>query len=480
MAFNFRPLDRDQLFLMPPSMADWLPEDHLAWFVLDVVDQLDLSEFNERYRDDGRGAAAYDPSMMTALWLYAYCVGEKSSRQIERRCIEDVPFRVIAANQRPDHCTIARFRQQHALALAGLFAQVLQLCARAGLVRADLVALDGTKLRANASKDANREVPDLEAQVAAWFEAADEVDNTEADVDEISSRAARSGDDRRRRVIEALRQGRADTTGNERVRRNVTDPDSRLMKARDGFVQGYNAQAIATVDQVVLAAQVTSAPIDRNELVPMIDSANRTLAEAGVDEELGVLLADAGYWSHQNATADVRCELLIATTTSSKLAQGPSAAVATRIAIDDEETAADEAELDRRAEILDRRCRGEVSMEAAAAEIGVTLSRAYALLRRYRAGGRDAMVTRRARANGSRRADRVRHHMRVKHAMNQLLASERGRCLYAQRKTIIEPVFGSHKAVRGFDRFSCRGRQACDTEWKLINLTHNLLKLWRH
>ncbi len=419
--------------------------------------------------------------MMTALWLYAYCVGEKSSRQIERRCVEDVPFRVIAANQRPDHCTIARFRQQHALALAGLFAQVLELCARAGLVRAELVALDGTKLRANASKDANREVPDLEAQVAAWFEAAHEVDTAEANRDEeMSSRAARSREDRRRRVIEALRQARADTTGNERVRRNVTDPDSRLMKARDGFVQGYNAQAIATVDQVVLAAEVTSAPLDRNELVPMIDRANRMLAEAGVDEELGVLLADAGYWSHQNATADVTCELLIATTTSSKLAQGPSDAVAERIAIDDEETAADEAELDRRAEILERRCRREVSMEAAAAEIGVTLSRAYGLLRRYRAGGRDAMVTRRARANGRRRADRVRHHMRIKHAMNEVLASERGRCLYARRKTIIEPVFGSHKAVRGLDRFSCRGRQACDTEWKLINLTHNLLKLWRH
>ncbi|HEX2040511.1 MAG TPA: transposase, partial [Acidimicrobiales bacterium] len=118
MAFNFRPVDRDQQFLMPPSMVDWLPEDHLAWFVLEVVEQLDLSQFNERYRGDGRGAAAYDPSMMTALWLYAYCVGEKSSRQIERRCVEDVPFRVIAANQRPDHSTIARFRQQHALALA--------------------------------------------------------------------------------------------------------------------------------------------------------------------------------------------------------------------------------------------------------------------------------------------------------------------------------------------------------------------------
>ncbi len=119
-------------------------------------------------------------------------------------------------------------------------------------------------------------------------------------------------------------------------------------------------------------------------------------------------------------------------------------------------------------------------MEAAAAEIGVTVGRAYTLLRRYRGGGRDGMVTRRARANGRRRADRVRYHMRVKHAMNEVLATDRGRSLYARRKMMNEPVFGCHKAVRGFDRFSCRGRQACDTEWKLINLTHNLLKLWRN
>ncbi len=160
-------------------------------------------------------------------------------------------------------------------------------------------------------------MPDLEAQVAAWFVSAEEVDVAEAGSDEkLSPRAVRGRQDRQKRILEALRQGRADATGNERVRRNVTDPDSRLMKARDGFFQGYNAQAIATVDQVVLAAGVTSAPLDRNELVPMIDSANRMLAKAGVDEELAVLLADAGYWSHQNATAEVSCELLIATSSS--------------------------------------------------------------------------------------------------------------------------------------------------------------------
>jgi transposase len=479
MGFNFRTVDRDQQFLMPPSIAEWLPEEHLAWFVIDVVGELDLSEFEDRYRVDGRGAAAYDPSMMTGLWLYAYCVGEQSSRQVERRCVEDVPFRVLAANQRPDHSTIARFRQEHSAALSGLFAQVLALCARAGLVRVDVVALDGTKLRANASRNASREVADLEAQLAAWFAEAEDVDAAEEAVAPWSRRAEMGKQDRRRRVVEALRQARSDTTSNERVRRNISDPDSRLMKARQGFVQGYNAQAIATADQVVLAAEVSTAPIDRNELVPMIDAAARMLEDAAVTDEVGVLLADAGYWSHQNATSDVSCELLIATTTSSKQAEGPSEAVRSRITADDEANAVDEAEFDRRAQILERRCKGELSMEATAGEIGVSVGRAYALLRRYRLDGRNGLLSRRHRPNGRRRVDRVRQHMRVKHAMNEVLATERGRRLYSQRKVMIEPVFGQHKAVRGFDHFSCRGRQACDTEWKLINLTHNMLKLWR-
>lgn len=479
MAFNFRPVEREQQFLMPPSIAEWLPDDHLAWFVIDVVDELDLSQFEARYRVDGKGAAAYHPAMMTALWLYAYCVGEQSSRQVERRCVEDVPFRVLAANQRPDHSTIARFRHEHAVALSGLFAQVLALCARAGLVRVDVVALDGTKLRANASRNASREVAELEAQLGAWFADADEVDAAEDALESRSRRVELGRQDRRRRVLEALRQAKADTTGNDRLRRNISDPDSRLMKARQGFVQGYNAQAIATVDQVVLAAEVTATPIDRNQLVPMIEAAARMLHDAAVTDEVGVLLADAGYWSHQNATSGVSCELLIATTTSTKQAEGPSEAVGHRIAADDEAEAADEAEFDRRAQILDRRCRGELSMEAAAEEIGVSLGRAYALLRRYRLDGRDGLLSRRHRPNGKRRVDRVRQHMRVKHAMNEVLATERGRDLYSRRKVMIEPVFGQHKAVRGFDHFSCRGRQACDTEWKLINLTHNVLKLWR-
>src|SRR5438552_5621095 len=143
MAYNFVAGDRDQLLLMPPSLAEWLPGDHLAWFVLDVVGELDVSAFVAAYRSDGRGGAAYEPSMMVALLVYAYCVGERSSRVIERRCREDVAFRVIAANQLPDHATIARFRATHQDALADLLGQILRLRGRAGLTRSRLRDVDG-------------------------------------------------------------------------------------------------------------------------------------------------------------------------------------------------------------------------------------------------------------------------------------------------------------------------------------------------
>ena len=156
MAVNVRCGDMDQLMLMPPSVRDWLPEDHLAFFVLDVVAELDLAEFFAAHRADGRGGSAYDPAMMLAVLLYAYCTGERSSRRVERRLIEDVAYRVLAANQQPDHATLARFRRRHQDAIASLFGQVLALCVKAGLVNAGVVAVDGTKIAANASFFANR------------------------------------------------------------------------------------------------------------------------------------------------------------------------------------------------------------------------------------------------------------------------------------------------------------------------------------
>jgi transposase len=165
VAPNFLLCDRDQELLLPPSLREWLPEDHLAWFVLDAVEEMDLNAFYGAYRDDGWGRAAFEPAMMVALLLYAYAVGERSSRGIERRCREDVGFRVITANRIPDHATIARFRARHEQALADTFVQALTLCARAGLVSVGVVALDGSLLAGNASPGATRSYASIRSEV---------------------------------------------------------------------------------------------------------------------------------------------------------------------------------------------------------------------------------------------------------------------------------------------------------------------------
>jgi len=167
MPQNFIECDREQVLLMPPSLRDWLPEDHFAWFVLAAVAEMDLSGFYASYRQDGHGRAAHDPAMMVALLLYAYALGRRSSRAIERACVEDVACRVIAANQAPDHCTIARFRQRHEAALGSLFSEVLGLCAEAGPAQVGLIAVDGTKVHANASRDATRDYGQIAQEILA-------------------------------------------------------------------------------------------------------------------------------------------------------------------------------------------------------------------------------------------------------------------------------------------------------------------------
>ena len=167
MAANFIECDREQGFLMPPSLRDWVPEDHLVWTVLGAVEEMDLAGFYADYRSDGHGRPAYDPRMMVALLLYAYAKGNRSSRGIERECREDVAYRVICANRVPDHSTIAEFRRRHEAALAELFTAVLWLCRRAGLVRVGVVAIDGTKVHANASRTANRGYEGIAREILA-------------------------------------------------------------------------------------------------------------------------------------------------------------------------------------------------------------------------------------------------------------------------------------------------------------------------
>jgi transposase len=218
VAHNFLPCDREQELLLPPSLREWLPEDHLVWFVVDAVDELDLSAFYGAYREDGWGRAAFEPAMMVALLLYAYAVGERSSRGIERRCREDVAFRVITANRIPDHATIARFRARHEQALAATFTQVLALCAEAGLVSVGVVALDGSLMAGNASPGATRSYASIREEVkrmlaeAAQADAAEDERLGDARGDELPAELVdpRSRRERLRRCKEQLERAQAE------------------------------------------------------------------------------------------------------------------------------------------------------------------------------------------------------------------------------------------------------------------------------
>lgn len=476
MAHNFLTADREQLYLMPPSVTEWLPEDHLAWFVLEIIDELDVSAFEAAYREDGRGGAAYHPRVMLALLVYAYCSGERSSRRIERRCVEDVAYRVVCANQSPDHATIARFRAAHQVALGALFAQVLRLCAEAGLVQAALVAIDGTRMEADAAKEANRTAEELAAEIleeAAATDAAEDEQFGDARGDELPERWRRR-EGRRQRIREALdkleaerekhsyeavmarrqaqeakqvrplrgRKPKPDAKKRWRQRANTTDPNSRLLSVRGGFVQGYNAQAAATPDQVVVAAEVTEHSGDAVMFVPMIDAVTTNLAAAGVHEPVGTVVADAGYWSKDNATLEGP-EVLIATTKATKLKRLNPVTTEDRLA--------------RWRPVMERLDAGEITGVEAGRQMKVSRSTALRWVRQWR---EKELLSER---------DRMEHR----------LATDAGRELYSQRSRTIEPIFGQTKHSRGMRRFMRRGLAACDSEWKLIMATHNLRKLWK-
>jgi transposase len=225
MGQNFIAGDRDQAFLMPPDLRDWVEPGHLAWFVVDAVGELDLAAFYARYRQDGWGRAAYDPAVMVAVMLYAYCRGIRSARAIERRCVEDVAFRVVAANLRPDHATIARFRADHELALAGLFGQVLAMCQRAGLVRAGVVAVDSTKVAANASGLENKTYEELAREIlkeAAEIDAAEDELYGEARGDELPPELA-DPRTRRARIRELMDELDAERKAEQQARETMRD-----------------------------------------------------------------------------------------------------------------------------------------------------------------------------------------------------------------------------------------------------------------
>lgn len=448
MGYNFLSCDRNQGYLLPPSLADWLPEGHLAWFIIDAVEQIDLELFYRKYRTDGVGNSAFNPLMMVSLLFYAYCTGERSSRRIEKLCQTDVAYKVITANRTPDHTTIARFRKDNGQDLKELFFEVLRLCAEAGLVKLGTVSLDGTKMRANASLAANRTLKGLEGEVekilaeaAARDAEEDEAFGADKRGDEMpeglrdrNSRLSRlkackerlerekAAARRIQREKIARRQAKEEATGKKtrgrkpklpeeredtEAKANVTDPDSRIMKTRKGYVQGLNAQAAVTGEQVIVAEDVTQQANDKQQLHPMLQQVEANRQAVGVKGSVGVVLADAGYCSDDNFTEVPagEVELLIATQKDWK---------------------------QRKAMWEESPPRGRIPSGLSATEL-----------------------------------------------MGRKLRTRRGRELYKLRGQTVEPVFGQIKDARGFESFMLRGYNACRCEWSLICCTHNLLKLWR-
>lgn len=500
--------DRDQLFLLPVSMTDWLEEGHLAWFVIDVVARIDTAAFHALHPNDGPGRPAYDPDMMLALLFYAYGTGMRSSRRIEAACRSDAAFRVICGSVTPDHATICRFVADHEAAIEATFVQVLRLCAAAGLVQVGTIAIDGTKMAADAALDQNRsgewlraEVarmlaearttdaqedlqaallgpPELPAELAtrhsrlarlqaalAVVEAQDAADAAQAEARAQKARAAaaegrkltgrkpkdphaalaRAEAEHAAAVVAAQRRAeqRAQRASAERARgrnlrgpgpgpdqtvaeaaaaleaarvaaaaaapaarvANTTDPDSRIMKTKTGWVQGYNGQASVNENQIVVACALTQEANDVGQYQPMVNLTEENLAAVGVTDPIGLALADAGYWSDDNATA-----------------AGPDRLIATL---------------------------KDWKQRRAAREMATT--------------------------TGPPPPD-----VSPLEAMEHRLRTAEGAEAYARRSYTVEPVFGDHKHNRRFSSFRRRGLTAASSEWAFINASHNLAKLFAH
>ena len=442
----FRSYDPDQSFLMPPSLDDWLPQDHTARFIAEVVDELlDLSAVYDSYVV-ASGAPPYDPSMMLKLLLYAYSTGVTSSREMERRCHVDVAFRWLSANSAPDYRSIARFRRRHLTALDDLFTQVLVLCCEAGLVKLGRVALDGTKLRASASRHKamsysrlGPRIEQLEAEVAAILAEAEATDLAEDEefgedkrgdevppelarretrlvkmraakeaieaeaADKAAKKAAGKAEADGAAVAEAAATAAAGAIPREGAQRSFTDPEARMMKTVDGFHYAYNAQAVVDeYSQVVVATDVTQQAGDVQQLIPMIDAAKDSLTDAGIDDDPTVILADAGYCSEDNLQhlTDAKVNAVVATGRIRRNERVPDAPT------------------------------GRIPKDATQRE-----------------------------------------------RMARRLRTKPGRADYARRKAIVEPVFGQMKTRQNAKHLRLRGLAGAKGEWTLHTICHNLRKL---
>jgi transposase len=430
MSKTFRPYEPEQTFLMPASLKEWLPPDHLVYFLSDVVDQLDLTEVMAGYEQEERGYPPYHPRMMVKVLLYAYCIGLPSSRKIAGRLEEDIAFRVLAANNTPDFRTISDFRKENLKALAGIFLQVLRLCQKAGLVKLGHVALDGTKIKANASKHKamsykrmKEEEARLEKEIGELLQKAEVTDKEEDHRygknkrgDELPQELAF-----RKSRLKKIREARAaleaearqaaeknekkdyqDGQPKDKDQRNFTDSESKIMPVSGGkdFIQAYNAQAaVDSAHQIIVAAETSNKPNDKGQAKPMMEK---------VKENAGSLpnqmSADTGYFSSETVIALTQMGI--------DVYMPPN-----RISHADFRLPSPRGRIPKDLSIIDR--------------------------------------------------------------MRRKLKTQKGRKVYGLRKELPEPVFGQIKQVRGFRQFLFRGSEKVSREWKVICTGHNLLKLFR-
>ena len=427
MAKTFRPYLPEQDLLLPPSLRDWLPEDHLAYFVSDVIDQLDLSGIESVYEEEERGQPPYHPRMMTKILIYGYCVGVFSSRRMQKRLVEDVGFRVLAVGNEPDFRTISDFRKLHLQALQGLFDQVLQIALQAGTMKLGRVMLDGSKVKANASKHKamsyermQKEEKRLKEEVKRLFEQAEAADEDEdarygrdGRGDELPAELARR-ETRLKRIREAKRaleerareQAKSKDEPEEKAKPkakmqyNFTDPESRILPGEGGFVQAYNAQIAVEPDfQWIVGQRVTQAANDKQQLQPTLEAMRQQAGQKPQE-----VITDSGYCSEANLKylEKKKIEGFIAT---------------------DRESYRDRQQLGPRGPL----------------------------------------------PQGATRVDRMRRKLQTKV----------GAAIYSRRKTVVEPVFGQIKQARGFRQFLLRGLEKVQGEWAVICLTHYILKVHR-
>jgi len=502
MPQNFRPYDQDQELLLPPSLRDWLPADHFAWFLLDSVAALDLSAFYGSYRADGHGRAAYEPSMMVALVLYAYATNERSVRGIERHCRDDVAYRVISANVVPDHATIARFLCRHEQPLAGLFASVLRLCARAGLVESRVVAIDGTKMLANANRDQN---VDYERIAREILEEAKAVDAAEDELygdkrgDELPEELTTS-EGRRAWLKRELARERAERTEtSEPVQGGAYEFDAEQIVAR---VQGREGWWREAKRQLERDRWATAGPVPRERAQRLLDGGLR------LEDELAAKLRGNDAYEHYRATGRAN--------DGRRFGKPPKP-------YQPPESPEGEVNLTDPDSRLMKGFRSYLqgyNAQAAVNEHGIMLAGEITLetgdfshlepmveatLRELDQAGvskKPQVAVADAGFWNEQHMDKVttEHHIEVLVApdsskrdgprrgwtggrydwMRAVLATELGEELYRKRKQMIEPVFGHTKHNRRFERFHRRGRSAVRTEWRLILMTHNLTKLHSH